>query len=473
MQPHTWNTNRNDTTCHVFAKWHNYLNSDVWTPINAQLIESGGVFSLSQAPYSVTLPKLANDWYEFSSTNTYDIWHKIVRPDAPKSISKRFPTAEPVSGLLTAEGILFTGAFPGLNADRLVQPHEQKLRDLVVFRSMPPGQGQVEVPFEIDFGTLPILKSIGRGKEAVEHDFKKDGDFEKGLSFTTSRFRGVKIQDPKVWDSNGRRQGIKVSGKVVGSRFVGKKIIPRSFFDDATFPVYTDTVATFYPDPDPETTSIDGWIDKQIGSGGTWSSVRNAGSGSVVNMSDGSNRAGIQSSSVPEWTDILRAYLLFDTSSLPNTSLITSASMNCYASLKNADYGGAVTVVSSSPASNIDLVNADYSQIGSTAFCTPLDVGSIITGNYNAIALNASGIAAITPIGISKFGLRWEDDRANTEPTLLAGGIKYSYVDTISAESSGTGSDPYLSVNYVEDLRRGYYGGQRLRVSAGRINFKV
>src|SRR3990167_5769128 len=200
----------------VWGKWHNFLAADgQWARIDLAPRQAGGLFTVAGAPYSAEIPTLANDWATLQSTNRYDIWTKRAMPDAPVGIQKRYPTAAPVAGIPTATGILFPLAFTALGADRLLQVHEQESRDLVVSPAEPPGTGDVEIPFEIDFGQLPILESTGRDKPAREADFRAEKIVTHALSFTTGRFRGLKIKQPRVWDAAGLSRNITLVGKVM------------------------------------------------------------------------------------------------------------------------------------------------------------------------------------------------------------------------------------------------------------------
>jgi hypothetical protein len=462
LAPLTWNADAEQlqggaTRARLWGKWHNWLADSGWDRIDLSPREAGGTFSVSRAPYSLDVPTLANDWTVIKSTNRYDIWTRRVMADAPVEIAKRYPTASPVAGVITAAGILFALAFPGLNADRLVQLHEQEIRDLVVFRSQPPGQGPVEVPIEIDFGGLPILESTGRGRSAQEADFRNNRDIDHGLSFTTGSFRGLKIKQPLVWDSRRKRAAIHLRGRIVGTRFVGVKVIPRQFWRGATYPVYADTTSTFYPDPHPESTSVDGYIDKGTESdpsGFDWSTLHDAASGTVADDSGTELFLTVESNdtNTDKWNRIGRSFLLFDTSSLPNDASISAAKIalkhsNNFSTDPNFDQ--LIYIVGSSPASSTAIATADFDQIGSTSFATPVDEDSLSINAYSDWNFNGTGIAAISDAGVSKFAVRLSSDYDDTPPTWAAD--NQSGPAFYSADQSGTGSDPYLEVTYSSE----------------------
>lgn len=452
MQPLTWNTDSEAlpggaTRARISGKWRNFLGVNGWQPIDLSIRQAGGLFSVSQAPYALDVPTLANNWASIQSTNRYDIWTKRVMPDAPVGIQKRYPAAVPVAGTVTPGGILFASAFPGLNADRLVQPHEQQVRDLVVFRSRPPGAGNVLVPVEIDFGTLGVLENrAGLSPEAV--DFTADRDLARGLSFTTgSGFRGLAIKPPRVWDSAGRSAPILLRGRFVGTRFVGAKVIPRAFLDAATYPVYADTTSTFYPDFNPESTCVDGQVTN-LGPSVDWSVIHDATAGTSADDSSVILGAEILADTVSnKWGRLIRVFLLFDTSILSG-STVSAASLGMYVTSKTSDFGGNLDLVTSSPASNTSLVVGDFDQLGTTLQATSLALSGLTTSAYNVFTLNATGLSNVSLGGVSKFGLRISADTANTAPTWSSSGND-SAVGS-SADESGS-QDPYLEVTYSAD----------------------
>lgn len=450
--PWTWNADREALSPDTYrqrvgVKWRNFLGvSGAWEKIDLSFRQAGGLFSISQAPYALDVPTLANDWTVFQSTVRYNIWTKQRMHDAPCGVMKRYPTALPVAGIITAEGVLFPLAFPGLNADRLVQCHEQAVRDLVVFRSQPPGNGPVEVPIEIDFGALPILESTGRGQPARESDFRNDKDVGQGLSFSGGDVRGVRIKAPRVWDSAGLSTPITLRGRVSGTRFLGAKMIPRRFFDGATYPVYADTTSTFYPDPHPETTTVDGLVSMNAPAS-TWASLRGGGGTAGDATTEVATWLYLTANSSTDlWDTIQRGIALFDTSSLPDSASISAANLGLRVHSQSDAFGQTLELVASTPASNTDLVASDYVELGTTRYATGISVGSLSTSAYNVLSLNATGRAAITTTGISKFGMRLSGDLDDAPPSWVADAA--TVVNVISAESSGTTNDPYLEVTY-------------------------
>ncbi len=198
----------------------------------------------------------------------------------------------------------------------------------------------------------------------------------------------------------------------------------------------------FYPDPDTETSSVDGWAYKYDST--DWSGTRGAGSGTTANDSSttntvltlhgtpaGSTRKGIQ-----------RSFLLFNTASIPDTAVIATTTLSIYILTTAGASNKTVYVVSSAPASTTAVTVNDYGSIGDTSFGT--SDGSYSNGTYESITLNATGKAAVSKTGVSQFALRTHLDFDNSN---VSNGTEFS-VDFSASETSGTGQDPYLSVIY-------------------------
>lgn len=156
-----------------------------------------------------------------------------------------------------------------------------------------------------------------------------------------------------------------------------------------------------------------------------------------------------------------RLFLPFDTSSIPASATISSASLNVYVTAtSDADNDAAayITVVRTSQASHSSLVVADYDNVVTTegiATGTRKDITSISTSAYLSFTLNSTGLGWIAQsggasncsatTGISCFGLREGHDNTNT-----ANDVSGNNSITIStSENTGTSQDPYLSVTYT------------------------
>ncbi len=165
--------------------------------------------------------------------------------------------------------------------------------------------------------------------------------------------------------------------------------------------------------------------------------------------------------------NINRAFIPFDTSTIPASAAILSASVNLYiTSVVDQDNDGVdyITIVQTSQANSGTLAASDYSLCGAASSPTEgianaqrKDETSDITASaYLSFTLNATGIGWIkksgqtsncgSTAGYTCLGVREGHDTTVTAPTTVNGsgnGISYS-----TSEASGTSQDPYLTVNY-------------------------
>ena len=211
-----------------------------------------------------------------------------------------------------------------------------------------------------------------------------------------------------------------------------------------------NTTTTVYPDPHTESTSVDGLIEYDNGSGGgeSWVTVHDATAGSGASDTTPANLcAYAREYSSGSTYALARALFLFDTSSIPDNDSVSSATMSLYvSSVNDGDNDGLdyVNIYTTTPASNTALVTGDYDQFGTTAQATAIDIGNITTSAYNDWILNSTGLTNISKTGITKFGTREGHDAENSAISVdLRNDISCNYADT-----AGTTSDPKLVVEH-------------------------
>lgn len=152
-----------------------------------------------------------------------------------------------------------------------------------------------------------------------------------------------------------------------------------------------------------------------------------------------------------------RAFVEFDTSSIPDTASITSATLNLYA--KNIYDNGAnlsICVVAGTPASD-PPANADFDQIGTTELATRATylswgANGSTSNAYKTLTLNSSGRSHISLTGTTTLALITSADFDNSAPTAT----KYAGAYVESADVSGTSNDPYLEITYSIPTTRTY-----------------
>ena len=197
----------------------------------------------------------------------------------------------------------------------------------------------------------------------------------------------------------------------------------------------------YYPDPNFETTTFDGWGRRTSTS---WATVHD--NATALTQNDEDTVGSPPECSLSGTTYIIRRPIfLFDTSAIPDTDVISAATFSLAADgTAEADANDdTADLVSSAPASNTAYTNTDYATLGTTLYATGFNVTSWNQTNntYNAWTLNATGIAAISKTGVTKFGVRFGNDTANTAPAGQLnnlGGIYY-------ADNADVTSDPKLT----------------------------
>lgn len=208
------------------------------------------------------------------------------------------------------------------------------------------------------------------------------------------------------------------------------------------------TTSTFYPDANPETTSVDARV-RNLGSA-TFSTVRDAATGDFASDSEtGSEIIGCEYQ-VANGYIINRGIFLFDSSALGDSDTVDSATFSLYVtSTSNTDNDGDdyESVVTSSPASNTAVTTADFDQLSTTEQHDSgqrKDITGISTGAYLDWTLNATGIGNVSKTSVSKFGVREGHDITNSAiPAVENNGNRIS---VYFADQTGTTNDPKLVV---------------------------
>ncbi len=212
--------------------------------------------------------------------------------------------------------------------------------------------------------------------------------------------------------------------------------------------------STFYPDANPETTTVDGFA-QQDGGGTNWSTDYVNGAGSGADDSGSSAYVGSHLYTSSGEYQLIRPFLLFDTSTIPDDDEITSATLSVYVTATadgDNDANAYINVFSSNPSANTSISSGDFDTQGSTKFSTDKDITGISSSAYADFALNSSGLSNVNKTGISKFMLREGHDIDNV--AINGAGDPDSKVTFSTSEVSGTSQDPKLVVVHVANALR-------------------
>lgn len=169
--------------------------------------------------------------------------------------------------------------------------------------------------------------------------------------------------------------------------------------------------------------------------------------------------------------NIGRCVFLFDTSSLTSLVTITAAVFSTYAAgtalgkdLTEATYPANLTLVSSNPASNNNLVAADFQSAnwGTTKY-TDADFAISSYGasdGYKDMTLNATGLAAISKTGITKLGTRPSNDYSDsTAPTARNYVLGYFADNGTNIPKLVVTFTPPATTNYLKFHKRTRFPG--------------
>jgi len=217
-----------------------------------------------------------------------------------------------------------------------------------------------------------------------------------------------------------------------------------SFFVHPILPLFGLTTTDFYT----SSTYKDGYALQYVAAGTDWTTIRGAGgSGAYDNESEIAGRVASHADS-NSWVQISRALLNIDTSSIPDTDTISSATFFGRGRSKADTFTAkpSLYLCSSNSANNNAIVAGDYDSLGTTSFCdTPIAYDDFDAANgWNQWALNASGLAAISKTAATKLGLRLSWDILNSVSWQAS---KYA---TMGIYSFNAGAEyiPYLEVVY-------------------------
>jgi len=237
-----------------------------------------------------------------------------------------------------------------------------------------------------------------------------------------------------------------------------EELVPLAFFQQAEYPIVISATHTLYPDADPETSSADGYVER-YNVNENWATIKAGAGTGGIDTPDFLDPIAVKSNTDPNWALLRRTIALFDASAASGS--ITSVSLSLYGTVKVDDcsIAPAVNVYSANPASNTEIVAADFTTLGTTTYCdTNITYAnwSTAAGYNNVFDFNSTGRAviqtAIDGAGIVKLGLRdaLYDAGAGT-PTHPGSSNLLTYMRCNSADK-GSGYEPKLVIETNPDI---------------------
>ena len=499
----TWNARKvssNTTEFHV--GWVNYLDeNDEWQEIDCVVTKTDSNFTVTKAPFNFSAPLYSDGEAFFESDNKFDITNKskITAGNYGLYITARNVTRVAgelfdINGDGRLDAVIYKQAYPSIDADLIYyikHGRAPRLEKLVRFNSAI--SEDVDIEFGLRYTATPAITpstldvSKDRDDEATANRTKlSDGETisqDKGFHikpFSVSENRGLGMKEIKIWDSTATNVNAGTTKKIesvstdIKSDGSGNSILTKhikvAFFSGVTYPVFTDTVTSFYPDAHTESTSVDGYVKRYNGEDvSAWDTFHDNTAGNLFDddqgLSEGGEDIGTIRTNVGASNNIgiARNFFLFDTSGLDSSNKITSATLSIYVQGNGEDSsaGGSAsisgtavadwTVVQTNPSDNVSLELDDWNNCGDVddpteGTDTAFEPGADWTNSqYNDIVLNAYGLGWIETDGITKLGIRSQDDC--TDDVIAsqkhANGKRY-----YGSEQSGTSNDPKLSVTH-------------------------
>jgi hypothetical protein len=201
---------------------------------------------------------------------------------------------------------------------------------------------------------------------------------------------------------------------------------------DPYIEITTSTSYEVYPDPSPESSSVDG---DTYGTSSSKATARSTGTGA----SDTGTRLRIGAYFQDPTYIVYRAWLLFDTSPIGATQNVDKV---LFTVVPNGVAGYSLELRSATTASNTAIATGDHNGWGATALTDEaIAWGGTDNNVRTAYTLNASGRSNINRTGVSKFSIVTQADA--TDGTFPTSSVS-DYVN--SADATGTANDPFVIV---------------------------
>ena len=427
--PYGWNTDslRLDSlriNNLISIGWRNFRKKGIsWTPIDTS-IESD--FSVSSFPASIQFTKKSKGWSKLLFDSSFSIKRHIEEPNTEAfnsepefSMSLKVETDKNVSGRIDENkpnSIIYENAWDGSNLRMgLWRGATTRIEKVVEILKEPQGSSEfIEYSFSIRFKGGKVSRKGGLGKEVrlgILGDALELEDERLFIPLRDSQLRGTILNSPVCWwyDSEGEivKRPIKIIFQSLGNNEIIRctKYIPRIYIREALAAgSYLRTDATFTPDADPETSSMDFWTQRSIANQ-TWTQL-STGNGTGASASNTSGYIRMRSDTTTDRYNLLnRANFFFDTTSL--SGLVTDSTLKFYI-FSFADpnpplWSSAINIYGSNSTNVTAPTITDFQAVQSTPLATAISAGSLNTSGYNTFTLNTAGKASIDTAGLSRF----------------------------------------------------------------------
>lgn len=391
--------------------------------------------------------------YDGASTSiTYEP-HSLVWYDAATDDMQTYRTQQNVTGTISGNTIRYTNAF-GAGVNFEVTLHRSGFRKEVVIPNKP---ANMPTPPGPNYKLYALFKYTGDNILVKKNDgttWNQTGRFTADDGFVLTEaandLKRTFIKPAYAVDSSSTapmRLKLNVTWMLRNRALWQAKEIPIAQFATATYPVRFDTVTGYYAG------AGDGYVEEQTCN--SFSIVRGA-AGDVADYTTGTilhrNQKGGGCYNL--WS---RSIFQFDTSALGSGATISSSTVYIYSdaanTLQNFSCGAsaeAINLYKTTTGSNTTLSTSDYGISNWTL--TQLSDNDVSysawdADRYQSFGLNSTGKSAINKTGYTVIGLLTNADADNSDPAC--GSYGYRIYGIRMSETSGTGNDPYIEIEYT------------------------
>jgi hypothetical protein len=474
MTPYTWNADREyhgggSATTQIGGGWRNYIKRGyVWQPISALI---AGDLSCTTFPGNVQFAASSQGWSDIVIDGTFSMTRHIAERNGHNAepelrLSMQVECDHNVAGEVDEDRpwqVVYRGAWDCADLRLGIwQGKAARIEEVFDIHSMPSGDSEfVEYSFNIRSSHARVFAGPNLDVSPWDGRHAELFDAQAFVSRADSQLRGVLLKTPVAWyytaDGTEVRTPIRVTFEIQddGETVRCTKHIPRALI--ATALVNGSRLkadATFSPDSNPETTSIDGRVMCDTSS--QYWSVKIAASGTGADDANAFTYLGLAPSSLsPRYDEFWYPIFLLDTSSIGAGQQVDAATLDLHTSNafpSNDDLGISTNIYGQVVASNTALASSDYDGNSPTTPFTdnPRDVKSESgTAQYITHTFNAAGKAAVNIEGVSSFCLCLVQARENGaagDPTWSGSGTKENRL-VLRASEAGT-NVPLLTVTH-------------------------
>ena len=459
----------------MHGKWVGYHDGGTWQPIEAQFRNDGSAWVFDRGPILFHVPELATGTAVIEANNRYDIFGRQpiasssmvfeVTPENVRPVTARVDESnssqvwydDAWGDGLSLRYTVWYGKAPRVTREAVIDParcpRDRDLQASWMVRcenaltlidgarpTNPDGTGWTGSPGD--------TANIPEGGAAIYAFDGHSPDPVRGSGFLGPRIWYWRDIDPITGVGELVSQPATVTATIVDASTIRlTKFVPQSLIDAAAAEgslLITDDVQTLYPDPNVETSSVDGWVRRQ--------DYANPGFASVV-AGNGTDSDSSSANHWLQWTGstphtLYRNVYVFDASALP-AGTVDACDFDVYQDGYNN--GRSFRLTGADTASNTELSSADYQAIHDNHDTTFGTMSSSSSGTWKTISLNQAGLDHCSAglAGHIKLSLRLTGD-AQT-PGSTHDGILFRFAEQNS---------PRLDVTYTAAAGGGVFNSR-------------